>query len=193
MVFRLCFAGLLTRSQGMSPSHPPLAAGQWHAGVLDTPFGRNSQQRDCPGFSPDSLFIRRPGRTDAEQNAAKVRLFGEWCKGRGGFLRGGHPTCRVFRRGLRGFHGLSFIIKPDFIDYITRCMTTICTLSVSPLCGFAGRYLRFCPQISPSLSADIPALARRYLRPGPEISPLVGFHAPINSANGYYIEYVKSA
>ena len=116
---------------------------------------------------------------------------GAW--GRGGFLGGGHPTYRVFRRGLRGFHGLSFIIKPDFIDYITRCMTTICTLSVSPLCGFAGRYLRFCPQISPSLSADIPALARRYLRPGPEISPLVGFHAPINSANGYYIEYVKSA
>ena len=72
-------------------------------------------------------------------------------------------------------------------------MTTICTLSVSPLCGFAGRYLRFCPKISPSLSADIDisVLVRRYLRPSPEISPFVGFHAPINSANEYALYEVS--
>ena len=33
--------------------------------------------------------------------------------------------------------------------------------------GIAGGYLRPCPEISPSLLADISAFARRYLRPWP--------------------------
>ena len=75
-VFRLRFAGLLTRSQGMSPSRPSFRKDSG-CKCFDTPFCGSSQQRDCPGFAPDSLFIRRPGRTDAEQNVAKIDYFSE--------------------------------------------------------------------------------------------------------------------
>ena len=84
------------------------------------------------------------------------------------------------RGGAKRSRNISFLLcKPvvRFFDYaltgsaqndryITRWRNydQICTLSVNPLCGFAGRYLRFCPKISPSLSADISALARRYPR-----------------------------
>ena len=75
-VFRLRFAGLLTRSQGMSPSRPSFRKDSG-CKCFDTPFCGSSQQRDCPGFAPDSLFIRRPGRTDAERGTkrGKDRLF----------------------------------------------------------------------------------------------------------------------
>ena len=63
-------------------------------------------------------------------------------------------------------------------------MTYMHFLSAGPSRGFAGGHLRFCPEISPSLSRDISVLARRYLRPRPQISLPAGFHAPINPANG---------
>ena len=46
-------AGLLTRSPSPSPSHAPMAA---HSGFFRAAACLSSQQRDCPGLSPDSLF-----------------------------------------------------------------------------------------------------------------------------------------
>ena len=51
--------------------------------------------------------------------------------------------------------------------------------------GIAGGYPRPCPEISPSLLADISVLARRYLRLCPQISPPTAYHVPVNSANGW--------
>lgn len=41
-------------------------------------FFRNTQQRDCPGVSPDSLFIRTPRTGALEQNRGKGRKFSEY-------------------------------------------------------------------------------------------------------------------
>ena len=60
-----------------------------------------------------------------------------------------------------------------------------CTLyPVGQSHGIAGGYPRPCPEISPSLPADISVLARGYLRLCSQISPSMAYHAPINSDNG---------
>ena len=52
--------------------------------------------------------------------------------------------------------------------------------------GIAGGYPRPCPEISPSLPADISAFARRYLRPWPIMPRLI-------PTTGYYHTYSRSA
>ena len=42
-------------------------------------FFRNTQQRDCPGVSPDSLFIRTPEQGLWNKTAAKVGNFPNTC------------------------------------------------------------------------------------------------------------------
>ncbi len=55
----LRFAGLLTYSSITQPSRFPECAFRKQWLVADgANLLRSSQQRDCPGFSPDSLFIR---------------------------------------------------------------------------------------------------------------------------------------
>lgn len=65
-------AGLLTDSSFPMPSHTsPHLFGQCSGNKFS--IGKStgvSQQRDCSGFTPDSLFIRFPNR-EPEQNAGK--------------------------------------------------------------------------------------------------------------------------
>ena len=55
-IFRLCFAGLLTRSRCIA--FPSFLKDSGTSMIHRT---WNSQQRDCSGLSPDSLFIRFSG------------------------------------------------------------------------------------------------------------------------------------
>ena len=48
---------------------------QWPTEFQD--YNGGSQQRDCPGFAPDSLFIRTAGKPHRNQLAAKLQLFSE--------------------------------------------------------------------------------------------------------------------
>ena len=60
-------------------------------------------------------------------------------------------------------------------------MTYMHFLSAGPSRGFAGGHLRFCPEISPSLSRDISVLARRYLCPRafmPRLIPPTAYYFP---------------
>ena len=65
----------------------------------------------------------------------------------------------------------------------SRPMYTLSCRSVTRHCG---GYPRPCPEISPSLPADISAFARRYLRPWPIMPRLI-------PPTGYYHKYSRSA
>ena len=60
------------------------------------------------------------------------------------------------------------------------------TLSYRSVTRHCGGYPRPCPEISPSLLADISAFARRYLRPWPIMPRLI-------PPTGYYHKYSRSA
>ena len=53
------------------PSHQRQAV-QWPTDIQD--YNGGSQQRDCPGLTPGSLFIRTAGKPHRNQFAAKLRI-----------------------------------------------------------------------------------------------------------------------
>jgi hypothetical protein len=66
-------AGLLTRP--LSETFPAMTNKWPVVMVLFQKVHGASQQRDCPGFAPDSLLIRTQGLAHRTDSCAKVRLF----------------------------------------------------------------------------------------------------------------------
>ena len=65
-------AGLLTHFRLEAPSHPLLLG---TVAIECLSHSRSSQQRDCPGFSPDSLLILSEENPEEEQcSATKIRI-----------------------------------------------------------------------------------------------------------------------